>query len=213
MNDHDQIRFEVERDERWLAGRLAVSEPVDLDRIRLRARVAIGEQWLAERLKDEPPDSLESAARIRVRNTLRETRTTEHAMDDRTARHRRRWVAPTLAFVGLAAALLFLVTSDPFGLSTVHVATKIPDSSSERDSDLVALGAFEQAAQTENEFDETLQQLEQDLTELGQRVAGSDADANSPFESFWDTEDSFEFDGEDANQPVGAVWRVRESGV
>jgi len=213
MNDHNQFRHEVERDERWLAERLVAMEPVDTQRIKLRVRLGMGEQWLAERLKNEPDVSVESATRIRVRRTLLEQRTTDQTEEDRTAHGRRRWVAPTLAFVGLAAAVWFLVTFNPFGVSTVNITAKITDETPVSESDLVALGAFEQSAEGEDEFDETLQQLQQDLTELGQRFAGSNVEPNAPFENFWDSEDSFESDGEDANQPVGAVWRIGASGV
>jgi hypothetical protein len=115
----------------------------------------------------------------------------------------------------VAAALAIVLTGVGGIENAEKKTTPITKVASNEETELIALSAFEQSAQAGEEVDQSLEDLEKEIADLGQRVVGrgGESGVDALFESFWDSMDSSDMDGEGADQPVGAAWRVRESGV
>lgn len=214
MNECDTMLQEIARDERWFAEMLAASERVEAERIKLRIRVEIGERWLSDKLHDPSASRLVDATRERVRTAL------QVALADGPVAVRlrgwsgRQWLAAAGAVVGVAAALAIVLTGIG-GIENAEKTTPITTVTSNEETGLIALSVFEQSGQIGEDVDRSLEELEKEIADLGQRVVGrgGESGADTLFDDFWESLDSSDMDGEGAEQPVGAAWRVREPGV
>jgi len=234
MTEHEQELQEIARDELWLHSVLSEAESLQTERIKMRIRLEAGERWLSDRLHDPSTPHVADAARLRVHlalhdaaasaapprplRTLRTLSTLRILRPLRTLRTLLTFRTPypgAAAAAGLAAALAIAV----FALGRIDTAGKktTPASTDERigETDLVALSAFDLSGQEVEEVDQSLQTLEKEIADLGRLFAGrgGDGDTNNFFDDSWDSLDSSGLDGDGADQPVGAVWRLRESGV
>ncbi len=215
MNEYDPMSQEIARDERWLAEMLAASEHVEAERIKLRIRVEIGERWLSDKLHDPSASRLVDATRERVRTALQEARTDGQVAVRLRGWSGRQWVAAAGAVVGVAAALVVVLTGVGGIENAEKKTTPITTVTSNEETELIALSAFEQSGQVGEDVDRSLEELEKEIADMGQRVVGrgGESGADTLFDDFWESMDSSDMDGEGADQPVGAAWRVRESGV
>lgn len=214
MNEYDPMPQEIARDERWLAEMLAASERVEAERIKLRIRVEIGERWLSDKLHDPSASRLVDATRERVRTALQEARADGQVAVRLRGWSGRQWVAAAGAVVGVAAALAIVLTGIG-GIENAEKTTPITTATSNEETELIALSAFEQSGQVGEDVDRSLEELEKEIADMGQRVVGrgGESGADTLFDDFWESMDSSDMDGEGADRPVGAAWRVRESGV
>lgn len=214
MNECDTMLQEIARDERWFAEMLAASERVETERIKLRIRVEIGERWLSDKLHDPSASRLVDATRERVRAALQVARADGPVAVRLRGWSGRQWLAAAGAVVGVAAALAIVLTGIG-GIENAEKTAPITTVTSNEETGLIALSAFEQSGQDGEDVDQSLEELEKEITDLGQRIVGrgGESGADKLFDDFWESLDSFDMDGEGAEQPVGAAWRVRESGV
>lgn len=172
MTPQDRMMREIEEHERWMRETCADPDVPNVERIKMRVRIAVGEEWLARRLKDTAPVGLSERTRQCLRERLFVHR---HTVPDgvrsqavRAARRRRiarldRWAAG----VGLAAA------------ASVALWIGIPRWLAPGD-DLPFAGAFEQYVA--DGLTGSLVMLDEDLTEL---------ESVSDAPTAWDAEDTF----------------------
>ncbi|MDO8630955.1 MAG: hypothetical protein Q7R41_10730 [Phycisphaerales bacterium] len=215
MKEYDTTLQEIVRDERWFAETLAASERVETERIKLRVRVEIGERWLSDKLHDPSASRLVDATRERVRTALQEARADGPVAVRMRGWSGRQWVAAAGAVMGVAAALVIVLTGVGGIENAEKMTTPVTNVPSNKETELIALSAFEQSGQVDEDVDQSLEELEKEIADWGQRVVGrgGESGADTLYDDFWESMDSSDMDGEGADEPVGAAWRVRESGV